>query len=45
MADAKTDKTIWQGWSTGEVDSRNLSSREIQSSVRAIFKKFDVAKN
>ncbi|MBP7556823.1 MAG: DUF4136 domain-containing protein [Chitinophagaceae bacterium] len=45
MADAKTDKTIWQGWSTGEVDSRNLSSKEIQSSVRAIFKKFDVAKN
>ncbi|MFT3675713.1 MAG: DUF4136 domain-containing protein [Chitinophagaceae bacterium] len=45
MADAKTDKTIWQGWSTGEVDSRHLSSKEIQSSVRAIFKKFDVAKN
>jgi hypothetical protein len=43
--DAKTDKTVWQGWATGEVNSRNLTTREIQSSVKSIFKKFDVAKN
>ncbi|RYY98218.1 MAG: DUF4136 domain-containing protein [Chitinophagaceae bacterium] len=43
MIDAKTDKTVWQGWTTGEVDSRNLTSREIQSAVRSIFRKFDVA--
>ena len=45
MIDAKTDKMVWQGWTTDEVNSRNLSSKEIQNSVRAIFKKFDIAKN
>lgn len=45
MIDAKTDKTIWQGWTTDEVNSRNLTSKEIQSSVKSIFRKFDVAKN
>ena len=43
--DAKTDKTVWQGWTTDEVRSRNLTSKEIQSSVKSIFKKFDIAKN
>lgn len=45
MIDAKTDKTVWQGWTTDEVNSKNLTSKEIQNSVRSIFKKFDVAKN
>jgi len=45
MIDAKTDKTIWQGWTTDEVNSRNLTSKEIQSSIKSIFRKFDVAKN
>ena len=45
MIDAKTDKTVWQGWTTDVVKSKNLSSKEIQNSVRSIFKKFDVAKN
>lgn len=45
MIDARTDKTVWQGWTTDEVNSKNLSSKEIQSSVRAIFRKFDIAKN
>jgi hypothetical protein len=45
MIDAKTDKTVWQGWTTDEVNSRNLTSKEIQSSVKSIFRKFDVAKN
>ncbi len=45
MLDTKTDKVVWQGWTTDEVNSRNLTTREIQNSVRAIFKKFDVAKN
>jgi hypothetical protein len=44
MIDAGTDKTVWQGWSTAEVDSRKMTSKEIQSSVKAIFRKFDVAK-
>ncbi|HEY0731013.1 MAG TPA: DUF4136 domain-containing protein [Chitinophagaceae bacterium] len=45
MIDAKTDKAVWQGWTTGEVNGRNLSTREIQGAVRSIFRKFDVAKN
>jgi hypothetical protein len=45
MIDARTDKTVWQGWTTDEVNSKNLTSREIQMAVRSIFKKFDVAKN
>jgi len=44
MIDANTDKTVWQGWTTDEVNSRNLTSKEIQSSVKSIFRKFDVAK-
>jgi Domain of unknown function (DUF4136) len=45
MIDVKTDKTVWQGWTTDEVNSRNLTSKEIQSAVKSIFRKFDVAKN
>ncbi len=45
LIDARTDKTVWQGWTTDEVNSRNMTSKEIQASVRSIFKKFDVAKN
>ncbi|MDX1936868.1 MAG: DUF4136 domain-containing protein [Flavihumibacter sp.] len=45
MIDAKTDKTVWQGWTTEEVNSRYITSKEIQNSVRSIFRKFDVAKN
>lgn len=45
MLDADTEKTVWQGWTTDEVSNRNLSSKEIQNSVRAIFRKFDIAKN
>ena len=45
MIDAKTEKMVWQGWATDEVNNRNLTTKEIQSSVRAIFRKFDLAKN
>lgn len=45
MIDAKTDRAVWQGWTTGIVNGRNLSSKEIQNSVRSIFRKFDLAKN
>ena len=44
MVDARTDKTIWQGWTTDDVNSRNVTKKEIQSSVNSIFRKFDVAK-
>jgi hypothetical protein len=45
LIDSKTDKTIWQGWTTGEVASHNLTAKEIRNSIRSIFRKFDVAKN
>ena len=45
MIDTKTDKVVWQGWTTEEVNNRNLSSKEIQSAVKSIFRKFDIAKN
>lgn len=44
MIDAKTDKMVWQGWTTDEVNSKNLTGKEIESSVKSIFRKFDVAK-
>lgn len=45
MIDAKTEKLVWQGWATDEVSSRNMTSKEIQNSIKAIFRKFDIAKN
>ncbi len=45
LIDAKTEKTIWQGWTTDEVNSRNLTSKEIRSAVKNIFRKLDVASN
>ena|ERR1700741_3621367 len=45
MIDTRTDRTVWQGWTTDEVNSKNLTTKEIQAAVRSIFKKFDVAKN
>jgi hypothetical protein len=44
MTDANTDKTIWQGWTTEDVNNKYLTRREIQSSVKSIFRKFDIAK-
>jgi hypothetical protein len=44
MIDTKTDKTVWQGWTTGEVNSRNLTNKEIQKAVASIFKKSDLVK-
>ena len=41
MIDAKTDKVIWQGWVTDELKSQQPTSKEIQASVRTIFKKFE----
>ena len=43
MVDTKTNKTVWQGWTTDEVNSKNLTTREIDNSVKSIFRKFDVA--
>lgn len=42
MVDANTEKTVWQGWATEQLDSRNITSREINSTVKAIMRKLDV---
>jgi hypothetical protein len=44
MLDAKTDKVVWQGWTTGEINGHNLTGKEIQKAVAGIFKKSDLAK-
>lgn len=43
MIDAKTDKTIWQGWTTGQIDGSQFTSKEVEKNVKSIFKKFEVA--
>lgn len=43
MIDAKTDKTIWQGWTTAELNNNYFSTKEVQRNVRSIFKKFELA--
>jgi Domain of unknown function (DUF4136) len=45
MIDSKTDKTIWQGWSSEEIDSRKIKTKEVEYAIKSIFKKFDLAKN
>lgn len=41
MLDAETDKTIWQGWTTSELDGKKLTDKEIDGNVKAIIKKID----
>jgi Domain of unknown function (DUF4136) len=38
MVDAKTDKSIFQGWTTERLANRNITDTEIKRSVRSIFK-------
>ena len=44
MIDNRTDKAVWQGWTTSEVNSRKMTGKEIDQSVKTIFKKFDAGK-
>lgn len=45
MIDAKTDKVVWQGWTTEAVNNKNLTSKEIRGSVKNIFRKFEPGRN
>jgi hypothetical protein len=38
MVDAKTDKNVWQGWTTERLASSTLTDAEIRKSVRNIFR-------
>ncbi len=44
MIDNKTDKTVWQGWTTSELNSNKITGKEIDQNVKTIFKKFDAGK-
>ena len=41
MIDAKTNKLIWQGWAKGEINSKNVTTKEATAQVKSIFKKFE----
>ena len=40
MMNPNTDKTIWQAWTTQDLQSNKLTSDEVNKAVRDIFKKF-----
>lgn len=42
LIDSKTDKTVWQGSTTEEINNGQLSSRELQRDIKSIFKRFDI---
>ena len=39
ILNAETDKTIWQGWTTSEINGRRMTDKEIDDNVKAIVKK------
>jgi len=41
IIDAKTDKMVWQGWTTNELRSANVSSKELEKGVRTILRSFN----
>ncbi len=43
IVDAQTDRTIWQGWTTESLNSRNLTNKDIHQFVKSIFRKFNNA--
>ncbi len=41
LIDASTDKTVWQGWGTRELNQSFATQKDVDKNVQAIFKKFD----
>lgn len=41
MVDAKTNKLIWQGWAEGEINSNRVTTEDVTTRVKSIFKKFN----
>jgi hypothetical protein len=44
LVDNKTDKTVWQGWTTSELNGGRITGNEIDRNVKTIFRKFDTGK-
>jgi hypothetical protein len=42
MMDAKVNKLIWQGSASGDITSKNVTSKEAQADVKSIFKKLNL---
>lgn len=45
MVDAKTNKLIWQGWAKGEINASHITSKDVDSRVKSIFRKFNYPEN
>ncbi len=43
LTDANTDKIVWQGWTTEELNYSRIMPEEISASVQNIFSKLNVA--
>ena len=43
LTDAYTDKVVWQGWTTEELNYTRITPEEISTSVKNIFRKLAVA--
>jgi Domain of unknown function (DUF4136) len=43
LTDANTDKIVWQGWTTDELNYTRITPEEITAGVQNIFSKLDVA--
>jgi hypothetical protein len=41
MTDTKTDKVIWQGWTTEQMDNQKFATKNVEKAVRNIVKKLD----
>lgn len=41
MMDAKTDETVWQGWTTERINTTRITDDEIDKSIKNILKKLD----
>lgn len=43
ITDANTDKAVWQGWTTDELNYSSITPEEITAGVQNIFSKLEVA--
>ena|SRR2546423_339024 len=41
MIDPRTDKPIWQGWTTEQMENRKMTNEELTNAVHKILKKFE----
>lgn len=40
MVDPKTNKLVWQGWATGQINTPQVTTQEMNKEVHSIFKRF-----